>query len=251
MENFWRRFKRGLFIKFSVWGIYLLMRLIFLTCKKNYTDTKLPKNGCVVVFWHDRLAMMSYAYLKFWKNDFNGKKHGKVIISDHKDGEIISQVINFFGIKTIRGSSSKGGAKALINAIKDIKSGIDIIITPDGPRGPRHSIADGAVVIAQKTNSDIYVLNYETSRFWQLKSWDKMIIPKPFSTINFSLSAPFNVKDMELNKAKEIIQENLWLASQNDGGKSIDENRQDFIINLKTWWTKNSLKYSRQNNDKN
>ncbi|MBE2983996.1 lysophospholipid acyltransferase family protein [Campylobacter sp. RM9344] len=242
MANLWSRAKKSIFINFSVWAIYLLMRIIFLTCKKTYTDTRLPKHGCVVVFWHGRLAMMSFAYLKFWTKDFNKQKHGKVIISDHKDGEIIARIIKFFGIDTIRGSSSKGGAKALITALKEIKSGVDVIITPDGPRGPRHSIADGAVVIAQKTNSKIYVLNYEADKFWQLKSWDKMIIPKPFSTINFSLSAPFKVDGLELDDAKELIQENLWKASQKDGGKSVEENKSDFVANLKVWWVKNANK---------
>ena len=160
------------------------------------------------------------------------------MISDHKDGEIIARVISFFSIDAIRGSSSKGAVKALAQSFRELKSGIDVIITPDGPRGPYHSVADGAVVIAQKQNAPIQILNYEASKFWQLKSWDKMILPKPFSTINFSLSAPFSVTNLEQKEAKEKIQNELWQASQNDGGKSALQNKEDFRSNLKIWWKK-------------
>lgn len=153
--------------------------------------------------------MMSFAYRHWWSKAFNKQKQGKVIISDHKDGEIITQIISKFGIGAIRGSSSKGGARALINAFKEIRNGVDVIITPDGPRGPKHSVADGAVIIAQKQHLEIYALNYEASKFWQFKSWDEMILPKPFSTIYYSLSKPFSVENLELDAAKEKIKNEL------------------------------------------
>ncbi|MCD8213060.1 MAG: DUF374 domain-containing protein, partial [Campylobacter sp.] len=165
--SLWRSIKKRIFIDISVYLIYALIWLIFLTCKKKYSPTKLPNYGCVVVFWHGRLGMMSFAYRKWWGQNFHGKKTGKVIISDHKDGEIITRIIKFFNIGTIRGSSSKGGAKALIESLRDIKNGIDIIITPDGPRGPRHSVADGAVIVPQKTDSEKYVQQYEPSSLWE------------------------------------------------------------------------------------
>ena len=152
---------------------------------------------------------MSFAYLKFWTKDFSKKRKGKVIISDHKDGEIIARVISFFGIGAIRGSSSKGAVKALAQSFRELKSGTDVIITPDGPRGPYHSVADGAVVISQKQNAPIQILNYEASKFWQLKSWDKMIIPKPFTEISYTLSPPFTVTDMALEDARELIKKEM------------------------------------------
>ncbi|QKF85494.1 lysophospholipid acyltransferase family protein (DUF374 domain) [Campylobacter blaseri] len=206
--------KKRVLLSLAEWVIFFLIWLIFLTCKKRFTDTNLPNKPCVVVFWHGRLAMMSFAYRHWWSKAYNGEKQGKVIISDHKDGEIITRVISHFGIGAIRGSSSKGGARALINAFKEIRNGVDVIITPDGPRGPKHSVADGAVIIAQKQNLDIYALNYEASKFWQFKSWDGMILPKPFSTINYSLSLPFSVENLEIAKAKDKIQNELFLASK-------------------------------------
>ncbi|MCZ6134618.1 lysophospholipid acyltransferase family protein [Campylobacter ureolyticus] len=201
--------KSSLKLFFIKWIAYLVIWIIYLTCKKKFTPTNLPSKPCVVVFWHGRLAMMSFAYRHWWSKTFNKQKQGKVIISDHKDGEIITQIISKFGIGAIRGSSSKGGARALINAFKEIRNGVDVIITPDGPRGPKHSVADGAVIIAQKQHLEIYALNYEASRFWQFKSWDEMILPKPFSTIYYSLSKPFSVENLELDVAKEKIKNEL------------------------------------------
>mgnify|MGYP007045097175 FL=1 len=93
------------------------------------------------------------------------------------------------------------------------------MITPDGPRGPYRSISDGSVSIAQKKDVPILLLNYEASRFWEFKSWDKMILPKPFSTIKYRISAPISVKNLEKNEAKAKIQENFAIISKLDSFK--------------------------------
>nr|WP_315083827.1 lysophospholipid acyltransferase family protein [uncultured Campylobacter sp.] len=207
--------KKRLFFRASEYLIFILTWCIFLTCRVKFTPTKLPEKPCVVVFWHGRLAMMSFAYRRWWLRDF-GKRRAKVIISDHKDGEIITRVISHFGIGAIRGSSFKGGARALMGAIKEIKSGTDVIITPDGPRGPLHSVADGAVILAQRLNLDIYALNYEASSFWKFRSWDEMVLPKPFSRINYSLSAPLSLAGLDLEAGKEAIRQLLFASAEKD-----------------------------------
>ena len=196
--------------------IFILIWCIFLTCRVKFTPAKLPEKPCIVVFWHGRLAMMSFAYRRWWLRDFGSKRRAKVIISDHKDGEIITRVISHFGIGAIRGSSFKGGARALMGAIKEIKNGTDVIITPDGPRGPLHSVADGAVILAQRLSLGIYALNYEASSFWKFHSWDEMVLPKPFSRINYSLSAPLNLEGLDLEKGKEAIRQLLFASAEKD-----------------------------------
>jgi len=208
--------KKRLFFRASEYLIFILIWCIFLTCRVKFTPTKLPEKPCVVVFWHGRLAMMSFAYRRWWLRDFGSKRRAKVIISDHKDGEIITRVISHFGIGAIRGSSFKGGARALMGAIKEIKNGTDVIITPDGPRGPFHSVADGAVILAQRLNLDIYALNYEASSFWKFRSWDEMLLPKPFSRINYSLSAPLNLAGLSLDVGKEAIRQLLFASAEQD-----------------------------------
>ena len=208
--------KKRLFFRASEYLIFILIWCIFLTCRVKFTPTKLPEKPCVVVFWHGRLAMMSFAYRRWWLRDFGSKRRAKVIISDHKDGEIITRVISHFGIGAIRGSSFKGGARALMGAIKEIKNGTDVIITPDGPRGPLHSVADGAVILAQRLNLDIYALNYEASSFWKFRSWDEMVLPKPFSRINYSLSAPLSLTGLSLDAGKEAIRQLLFASAEQD-----------------------------------
>ena len=208
--------KKRLFFRASEYLIFILIWCIFLTCRVKFTPTKLPEKPCVVVFWHGRLAMMSFAYRRWWLRDFGSKRRAKVIISDHKDGEIITRVISHFGIGAIRGSSFKGGAQALMGAIKEIKNGTDVIITPDGPRGPLHSVADGAVILAQRLNLDIYALNYEASSFWKFRSWDEMVLPKLFSRINYSLSAPLNLEGLDLEEGKEAIRQLLFASAEQD-----------------------------------
>ena len=127
------------------------------------------------------------------------------MVSENRDGEIITNLVSKLGIGAIRGSSSKGGAKVIISALKELKDGNDIAITPDGPRGPRYSIADGVVIISQKSGKNIRCFNAIPSKYWQFNSWDKFVLPKPFGKIDFYISEPFSVKDMELEDAKSLI----------------------------------------------
>ncbi|WP_281951474.1 lysophospholipid acyltransferase family protein [Nitrosophilus kaiyonis] len=178
-----------------------LIRAIYLTCKKEY---KLPKNipnePFIVAFWHGNLLMQPYLYKKIRKNHKIA-----VMISEHFDGEIIAKTIKSFGFESIRGSTKKGAAKVLLQAIRKLKDGYDIAITPDGPRGPIFSIADGIVAISQKQDVYIIPFYYKASKFWQLKSWDRFIIPKPFSKLTFIAKEPFKVTDMDKESAKNFI----------------------------------------------
>ena len=88
-----------------------------------------------------------------------------------------------FGIDAVRGSSSRGGIKALLSLKKWINNGYDVAITPDGPRGPRYVLAPGLILLAQKTQAGILPVRVEYSSFWRLKSWDQFQIPKPFSKV--------------------------------------------------------------------
>jgi len=96
----------------------------------------------------------------------------------------------------------------LIQAIKTIKEGYDIGITPDGPKGPRHSVSDGVIVMAQKTNTKIVLVEIKPKKYWQFNSWDKFKVPKPFGVINY-YAKKLDIKDMELQEAKEIVKKEL------------------------------------------
>jgi lysophospholipid acyltransferase (LPLAT)-like uncharacterized protein len=183
----------------------LLIRLIYLTTKRTFhTPANIPEEPCVIGFWHGDLLMQPFSY-------YNWKKSPKiaVMISDHFDGELLARTMRYFGLETVRGSSRKGAARALIQAIKKVKDGYDLGLTPDGPKGPRFSMSEGIVAIAQKTDSPIILQSSIPSRYWQLSSWDKFLIPKPFSHIDFYCSEPFKVTDMSMEDAKKLIHDKL------------------------------------------
>lgn len=154
--------------------------------------------------WHGELLMIPYAYTKYRKTP-----NVKLLISEHFDGNLIAKTLGFFGFGTIRGSSTRGGAKALIAAIKELQNGYDMGITPDGPKGPRHEVQDGIVMMAQKTKTKITVVSIKPSSYWQLNSWDKFVIPKPFGIINYYISELIDVSEMDLGDAKAMIKERL------------------------------------------
>lgn len=104
-----------------------------------------------------------------------------VVISASRDGEYVARIAASLGFIPIRGSSSRGGREALAGMIRFIESGGSLGITPDGPRGPRYSIGYGALAAARATGRPVTPFAIGLSRFWELKSWDRFRIPKPFS----------------------------------------------------------------------
>lgn len=185
---------------------YIILYIIYFTCKKRYHFDKhrVKETPSIFVLWHGEIAMLVFGY-----KNYRNSNNIDVIVSGHHDGEIATRLLHLFGGGTIRGSSSRGGVSALKGAFKSLKKGKDIGITPDGPKGPRYSVADGAVVIAQKKSIPIVAMNCRASKAWRLKSWDRFAIPKPFSTLDYYYSNPFYITDMSLESAKEKIKEEL------------------------------------------
>lgn len=183
----------------------ILIRIIYFTSKKRfYLPDVSPLEPVIFASWHGDLLMQPYVYHKF-----RTIPKAKVIISEHFDGLLISKVISFFGLESIHGSSTRGGAKVLIQALKGLSEGYDIGITPDGPKGPRHSMSDGIVILAQKRQASVIVFSCRPSSFWQLSSWDRFVIPKPFCTLDFYASSPISLVGLEMEDAKKIVQQAL------------------------------------------
>ena len=115
-----------------------------------------------------------------------------IMISEHRDGEIIARIAESLGFHTVRGSSSKGASRALIGLMRELDAGRDGAITPDGPRGPAHVFAPGVAVAAQRTGAMILPIRARASSAWRLKSWDRFVIPKPFAkvTVTFGPLTP-------------------------------------------------------------
>ena len=180
--------------------IYLLMRIIWYTSsKKFHFISPVGDEQHVCVCWHGELLMSPQAYRKIHK-----KHPASAIISSHFDGSLIASTLKMLGIRSLRGSSRNGARQVLLQAFKSIKSGEEVLITPDGPRGPRHHMSDGAIGIALKSKLPIFVMNYRAEKYWQLKSWDKFVIPKPFTKVDFYLQS-ISLEGMELDEAKAYL----------------------------------------------
>lgn len=181
------------------------MRLIYLTSKKTFhLPDNLPKDRCVIASWHGDLLMQPFLYNK-WRKE----PKSSIMISEHFDGELIAKTVGYFGMDTIRGSTRRGAARVLMQAIKLVKNGTDLGITPDGPKGPRFSVSDGIVVVAQKLDCYIVLQTCKPSKYWQLGSWDKFVVPKPFCHLEFFCSEPIKVTNMGMEDAKKLVYDKL------------------------------------------
>jgi lysophospholipid acyltransferase (LPLAT)-like uncharacterized protein len=114
-----------------------------------------------------------------------------MLVSEHSDGEIIARIGAQFGQRTVRGSSSRGGSRALLGLVRALRDGVVVAVTPDGPRGPRHAVQPGVVAAAQRGEAPIIVIGVAYRRAWTLTSWDRFRVPMPFARIVLSYSAPY------------------------------------------------------------
>jgi lysophospholipid acyltransferase (LPLAT)-like uncharacterized protein len=142
--------------------------------------TKDPR--LIWLFWHNQLFLIPHL-----GNRFLPLRPGTALASASKDGEILASFLQRFNVRTVRGSSSRRGATALIELIRSIRDGYDVGITPDGPRGPRYHLHPGAITLAQKTGAKLMPICVRYSRYWSLKSWDAFMIPKPFARVDITL----------------------------------------------------------------
>ena len=138
----------------------------------------------VVTLWHGQMLPALWAH----------RQPTAAMISEHRDGEIIARIIGQLGFSAIRGSTSRGGARALLEAVQVLKSGTDIAITPDGPRGPRYSFAPGALLLGFRAGASLIPIVAHVDRKWRLKSWDSFEIPKPFARVTIVYGTPVPIE---------------------------------------------------------
>ena len=187
-------------IKFFFAGILgsLIIRLLIGTMRiierpDNYPERIIRQGENIIfAFWHSFMLVPAYT----------ARNLGiKIMISQHTDGEYITRVVERLGFTTIRGSTTRGGAKALLKMIKDSKEGTVLAITPDGPKGPRFTVQPGIVYLSQKTGFPIVPASLGLTSYWELPSWDKFRIPKPFSKAALICGEPIHIPP-KLNKSE-------------------------------------------------
>ncbi len=184
--------------------VSLYMRLVYATSKKTFhLSGVIPSEPIIFAFWHGDLLMQPLLYRYIRK-----EPHAKVMISGHFDGRLLAKTLGIFKFEPIF-SDKKTPTKLLFQALRAIKKGYDIGITPDGPRGPRHEASDGIILLAQKMKAPIVFFHCVPSRYRQVKSWDKFVVPKMFGELEFFASKPIRIDTMSVIEAKDKIEEGL------------------------------------------
>jgi hypothetical protein len=167
----------------------------------------------ILAFWHGHLLMMP----KIWRRDIPIN----MLISQHRDGELIARTVAHFGIKWVAGSSTRGGGAALRSMLKSLKANECVGITPDGPHGPVAQASDGIVAVARLSGCPIIPAAWSAQSHKQLRSWDRFRIPYPFTQGIFIWGEPIIVpKDADeaaMEQARQRVETALnSLASQAD-----------------------------------
>ena len=138
----------------------------------------------IFAFWHGQMLPLLYQH----------RDEGvAILISSHRDGELIAQVAHRLGYRSVRGSSSRGAGRALLGMVRELERRHEVAVTPDGPRGPAERFATGALVAAQRSGAYIVPVAATADRAWRLRSWDRFLIPKPFARVTVAYGPPTRV----------------------------------------------------------
>lgn len=190
-RRFWKRVTGPRMISILAAGLTAILRTKAATIRMRIEasspeiDPRLAENGCIYPIWHEGVLLTA---LKFSgnPNDIN------ILVSESRDGNYIAEVLRRLKLQTVRGSSTRGGVKALREMLRSIKTG-HLVLMPDGPRGPARSFQSGALFLASRTGAPIVPVGLAFSRVWRLNSWDRFIIPKPFSRAVMYLGDPVHI----------------------------------------------------------
>ncbi len=196
------------------------LNIILSTCSwqtNNLRVFKRAQNNNYPIFlccWHSRFILIA-SYFK------NTKQSIWSVSSTHKDSEMMAGILERWGIRLIRGSSTRGWSHVLKQLIKLFKQDNTIVaITNDGPKGPPMVAKRGSAMLALKNNAQIIAITAEASKHWILPSWDRTVIPKPFSTIHIQFSEPLkndSVKGNEVEVLSKYITKNYNSLKNNTG----------------------------------
>lgn len=151
---------------------------------EHVRDLREAGHSFIFTLWHGQLLPL------LWHHREEGVR---VLISEHRDGELVARAAQSLGYGLIRGSSTRGAERALISLVRELQEGHEVAITPDGPRGPAATFASGALVAAQRSDSFILPVAASADRAWRLRSWDRFMIPKPFARVTVAYGAPAKV----------------------------------------------------------
>jgi lysophospholipid acyltransferase (LPLAT)-like uncharacterized protein len=151
----------------------------------------------IFMLWHGEMLPLLYQHRR---------EQVAILISEHGDGEIIARIAKSLGYMTVRGSTSRGAARALLGLARTLEAGHDLAITPDGPRGPAKSIAPGIAIVSQRTGAPVVGVRASAKSAWRLKSWDSFLIPRPFARVEITYSDAVHSTAADAREAAEDVE---------------------------------------------
>jgi lysophospholipid acyltransferase (LPLAT)-like uncharacterized protein len=194
----------------ELWGLTLSYEV---NGRTGLTAPDIAPAPVIFALWHNRIFTMP----PIWRRTGGKGRRSVVLTSASKDGTILAYTMSMFGLGAIRGSSSRRAVSALIGMKKALGEGLDVCVTPDGPRGPRYKVQPGVIKIAQAMGVEIIPIHIRYSSAWRLKTWDRFVIPKPFSRVSVIFDHPHripqNLGDEAFEAARITLEKCLIEAS--------------------------------------
>jgi lysophospholipid acyltransferase (LPLAT)-like uncharacterized protein len=182
-----RGFKWNLIGILGKWILWVWAKSTRMTVlgEDRYNELREQNKPVIILVWHGKIFIAPYFF----------RRRGIMpLVSPSEDGEIIAQIVARWGYKVLRGSSSHSIIRAWGEMRTELKRGGEVIIVPDGPRGPSQKMKPGALKLAQETGAYLVPFTFTSSRKKNLDSWDRFLIPKPFSKVVTIYGEPFSVR---------------------------------------------------------
>jgi lysophospholipid acyltransferase (LPLAT)-like uncharacterized protein len=170
----------------KLWGLTLRYEV---NGKPGVTAPEIAAAPVIFALWHNRIFTMP----PIWRRTGGKGRQSVVLTSASKDGTTLATAMSMFGLGAIRGSSSRRAVTALIGMKRALREGFDVCVTPDGPKGPRYEVQPGVIKIAQSAGAEIIPIHIRYSSAWRLKTWDRFVIPKPFSKVSVTFDKPHRI----------------------------------------------------------
>jgi lysophospholipid acyltransferase (LPLAT)-like uncharacterized protein len=201
--------KQRILLWLITWTAFLIIRILGPTLRfaiswEDDSPGSLEARPFVYSFWHS--CMLPAMYL--WRD-----LQIRVMSSDSFDGEYTGRIMRKFGFVKVRGSSTRGAVRALLGMRRELEAGWTVAFTIDGPKGPRYVAKPGPVVLARSTGVPMVVFHMAVERAWVLKTWDRLMIPKPFSRVLMRVSrrilVPKNADEEQMERSQNELQSSL------------------------------------------
>jgi len=199
--------------RLAAWLLWVTLRLLAATLRYRINDpheftTRKDCGQSIYCIWHNRLALSMKLYFTFGRR-YHHTAGLAGLVSASRDGAFLAAILERFGVLPVRGSSSRRGPQALLELTTWAERGYDLAITPDGPRGPRYIVQEGAMSLAQITGLPVVPVSYSLKHKIQLKSWDRFQIPLPFTLCEVTAGRVFCVPREASDAEREVLRQQL------------------------------------------